>query len=420
MRIKYDHDQRDRLSPPLATPENPSGIEVTLTVKGVNMVVAPGLHPRTWDQYISRANRIKDFPEEEKTEAVEIYRFFKKEFGDGLLTKWLKERHPFTYAFFVDGNRNRRWLAAIGKNIRTVSSQEKFPRLKKRLANTSHAVEAMDVLDIAARFVRAGFAVKFDPDFSIKNHNKEPDLLLRFPPTREQVVVEVTSMSGSADMRASLRSFNAVSAAISSLRRQGSGYALRLYQSLEVTQLKVVTTQITNAVRTHDRTGRFISHSIPGMIDFAMASKADIERLQSWCSNHDLQQGSVVGPPGEDRIERAVSRLRKKTDKQLPENIPGIVVVEHETSFAERGGIEGMIEVFEPVVAEYPHLVFAVIAGGLWTQDEDLVKQHGRHWFVYRAGQGWFSKKYLIVDNPSRKVTLLDETKGRLLQAFLS
>ena len=141
--------------------------------------------------------------------------------------------------------------------------------------------------------------------------------------------------------------------------------------------------------------------------------------LAQWCRERGLRFGCLTGPPGFDRIERTASRLRKKAHRQLPRRKPGIVVVRHERAFWLHGSLEELINKLEPTVTEFPHMVFAAIGGGLWEQAEDEVRQIGPHWYIYRAGQGFFSEKYLLLENQKRNVSISDDTLDQLRQSFI-
>lgn len=166
-----------------------------------------------WDLYIQQCDTIK-LTEDQRQRSKDSFRYLQKTLGTGFLRRAFNERHPiFIWYFCNSAPPARLGLIRFVESLRAFETVPKFnaiiKRIKrrlKRIEDFQDITEAMAVVEIASRFLEAGFDVELEPAIQMKSglgdgRTKNPDFKIVDRETGQPIIVEVSRMMASDNQR---------------------------------------------------------------------------------------------------------------------------------------------------------------------------------------------------------------------------
>jgi hypothetical protein len=310
----------------------------------------------------------------------------------------------------------------------------------KRPKNLDELVEGKTVIEVAQKFLRAGFSVEFEPRVSVTDHRgvavpKRPDMRIVDGETGEDVVVEVSRMLPSDDQNLTSRTYEVIWSVLVRDAMLNDPEALknvlaprhimpraRILRGIEEDELKGVVEQIRNLVARVRASGEFGELLIADTIAVGIASYDDHDRVREWAASRGMRENDQIEGADilTDEVSRARVKLRDKL-KQLPEDRPGIVVLIPSATnlILFVYDIRWLALALAEEVQRHPKLLCAVMfhtfdEGGREVFTVDL----GKHTFTKLVRSDKTTEQSLIVRNPACKQPLTSITLEKLNAAF--
>jgi hypothetical protein len=134
-------------------------------------------------------------------------RYLRAVLGEGYLRRAHAQQNPLLFWFFLNfAPRARLSLIRFADALKALETAPNFravlKRIKRRISRPEHldeVAEGMSVVGVAHKFLRAGFAVEFEPGMRVPNRMgvpgpKKPDMKITNCKTGEEIIVEVSRM----------------------------------------------------------------------------------------------------------------------------------------------------------------------------------------------------------------------------------
>ena len=355
-----------------------------------------------WSQLIDRIEESDSLPEEEKTQGRKSFQSLKtKLFGDEEVDV---VAHPLLRRMGNIAPWNLRWAQWFASTLKELQSHEGYGSLESRIRDPEQAREAMTVVEVAADFLEQGYDITVEPD--IERFPKEPDLLIKRE-DRSPFVIEVTEIRQHREERKSTETVQRVSAAILKgcnvdvpLRQTG-----RIHKSLAEPHLSEVEKAVLKLAAKASEQGKLLTLEKPRTLELALAPEEKVDPLSEWAHERDLEVGRLEGPtPRVDHLDRIGKQLNWKQD-QLPEHIPGIVVLVGSQIFL-RYLADHSIALLEEELFQHEKTVFAVVKektigkGRFIDDDATYFDEHiDDHRLSERRRFGMLFEQFLVLQN---------------------
>jgi hypothetical protein len=392
-----------------------------------------------WDRHIEYCEVIDGLTTEQRVAAQIALKHLRRVFSrPNFLRDIASTAHPLAY--WVVRNTapwTRLWLVRVSEALQALKTAEGFPRLLGKLCATSQkhvvdSIEAFSVLEIAYKFLKAGFEVSsIEPAVVVanpsgKNANpscdpKHPDLKLVDPRSGEEIFVEVTALSPSQILRESQvtsdwlwrisLSYLWSDDLVRCVQVERMLTEAERYDLTEQVKQLVVRATSTNSLQTIDREE----------IKVGVAPVSCEANLVTWANERGLEFG-IAGLPIvlDGELDRLINyKLHRKMKKgQLPPQRPGILVITDQSMLTPVFSSHEIISKLTEESREYPNLWCVVITRPYLGQAETgtRVDLQGGHLIIDRAVADPLREQTIIVLNDGYKLS--SKSSDRIRDAF--
>jgi hypothetical protein len=396
-----------------------------------------------WDKYIQQCDLI-DLSDGDKRRAKESYQYLRGVLGEGYLKRAYRQRNPMLFWYFTNAaNLARLSLIRFTEALKALEGAPGYKAILRRIKrpkNLDEMIEGKSVIEVAQKFLRAGFSVEFEPRVSVKDHRgvagpKNPDMRIIDAETGEEVIVEVSRMLPSDGQNLTSRTYEVIwnvlvrdamlcdpEALKNVLAPRHILPRAKILRSIEEEELKGIVEQIRNLVDRVRASGKFGELIIPDTIEVGIASYDDHDRAREWAASRGMRENDHVEGADilTDEISRARVKLRDKL-KQLPEDRPGIVVLipAGTNLILFVYDIRWLVAALAEEVERHSKLLCAVMfhtfdEGG----KESFSVNLGPHVFTKLVRSDKATEQSLIIRNPACKHSLAAETLEKVGTAF--
>ena len=396
----------------------------------------------SWDKYIQQCDLI-ELSDNDRQRAKDSYSYLRSILGEGFLRRAENERNPIFLWYFVNAAPPKKLsLIRLVKALRNLEHSKNFRSALKDIKRRIRTVgdyekitEKLSTLEIANKFVEAGFHVEFDPQIDVINsrgqtRTKKPDLRVTDRETKEEIIVEISRMKASDHQELVSRTFRVIWSVLIDGGMHADPEALKnilqpryilpyavIHRGIEDDELKNIVDRLNKLIAHVRQTGEFGELIIPGVFEVGIASYNNHHLAKEWAARKGIRENDMVkGAPIEsDEIARARTKLQTEL-KQLPPGNASIVIIEAvENLFLLVYDISALAAYLGEEVKKYPQLHSAIFyhtfdAGG----GESFSRPISPHTFVQRVRRDSSTEQSLVVRNVDCTAVLQTKTLVRL------
>lgn len=401
-----------------------------------------------WGLYIQQCDRI-ELAEDLRKKAKDSYRYLQEKLGTGFLKRAFKERHPiYTWYFCNSAPPARLSLIRFTESLRAFETAPKFSailkRIKrplKRIEDLQDITEAMASVEVANRFLGAGFDVQLEPSIKVKASTgdgriKKPDFKIIDRQNGQAIVVEVSRMMASDNQRLTSATYNAVFDLLihwgmhsdpESFKdilnpRHILPYAI-IHRGIEKDELNKLVHDLKVLIEEVRATGEFRELIVPDTIEVGVASYDNHEVAKQWARDRGMREGDIVQGANisSDEIARTKVKIREKL-KQLPSDMPGMIVIEaKENLLLFVYDIRSLALTFAEEVANHRNLLRTVIFHSFIDgSTESTCANIGSHTFSHLVRPDRSTEESLTIRNAQCSSSVPAETLMKLDAVFIS
>jgi hypothetical protein len=343
-------------------------------------VYAKGPHLKTWSYHIQECNEDKRLTELERDKAISALQFLEKELGQDFLD-YACERHELYYDLVSKKWIYVTWFAEALIQLKSQNQEHNnYENLLRLLKLQRNFFSSIDVLENAYKFHKAGFDVVFEPQITVLNREKHPDLQLIDNTSATELIVEISTVGSSQrfnDSAAYIERLERIAAPLWIEELEGnvhcSGHIYQ-HEPFADTDLDKIADEVKKKIDQVKRGSplqELAQADIFGnkAIEIAVASQKDYESLEKWASRKGFTTGQITGPPmfDEDEFKREIRRTRgtiRKKLTQLSSDYPSGLVVKNSSLFWLPHTDQVKSELLK-VLDNNDHLVSLVLEGRL-------------------------------------------------------
>jgi hypothetical protein len=271
---------------------------------------------------------------------------------------------------------------------------------------------------MAVKLSYAGFKIAIDQTVSASDRIKKPDIKITNPENGEVIYVEV-SIQGENYITKEASMVN------SRIHDQlwkhfpKLNYSGKILKSLSENHLESVLLKLNRVIEKVLKENSFYELKIEGIIEIGIGPSHDTELLEQWSKKHGLKAGEFLGPKVSTN---ELQRLRGKIDteqKQLPNEFPGIVIINNNNLYLGSQVIDMVISELEEYVYRFPHLLFSIIYADYFCGSrESLIKVKDQHFYVVKPTDHLHTEEDIVLFNQFCKHKISPSTIAKVYNAF--
>jgi len=298
----------------------------------------------SWDKYILQCDLI-ELSDVDRQRAKDSFQYLRGVLGEGYLRRAYRQQNPMLFWYFTNAaGRARLSLIRLAEALKGLQGAPGYEAILKRIRrpkSLEDLLEGRSVIEVAQKFLRAGFSVEFEPRVSVPNHlgvaaHKRPDMRITDKETGEELIVEVSRMLPSDRQNLIDRTYDVIWRVLIDDAMHSDPEAFkdllnpryllpyaRIHRGIDDHELKGIVEQIRKLVDQVRSSGEFGEMIIPDTIEVGIASYDDHGPALEWAAGRGIRENDLVEGPDllSDEVVRAKVKLREKL-KQLPENMP--------------------------------------------------------------------------------------------------
>jgi hypothetical protein len=397
-----------------------------------------------WDKYIQRWDQ-SELGGSEKKRTNDSLRYLRSTLGEGYLRRADRRRNPMLFWHFTDwSNGARLSMIRFAEALKALEASKDFKAILKRVRrpkSLEELLEGRSVVDVAYKFFRAGFSIEeFEPhvrvpDYLGKAGSKYPDMKIVNRDTGEEIIVEVSRQKPGDDENLNSNTYDVIWYVLIHESMHCDPEALKnvtcprhilpfakIHRGIKEDELKGVVQKIRELVQKVRTSGEFDKLIIPDTIEVGIASYDDHHRAREWAASRGIREDYQIDPPviDTDEIARAKRKLSEKVYEQIPEDTPGIVVLEaSENLILFRYPVELLAAALGEEAQKHPKLLCAVMFHTFNDgKDEKLSVNLGPHTYNRVARSDGAAERSLILRNMACKHNVSAETLEKVGEAF--
>jgi hypothetical protein len=370
-----------------------------------------------WNKLIEHCDSLDELSGLEKKKAKRAFKVLQKQFGDSFLKSAFDARHPIFEYLINRAPWTRKWIIWFADAIGELKSQENHESLFARLQDAEKFPEALSVLEIACHLCRVGFTISVDPKVEISGGIKIPDLKACDVDNREEFFVEVSIQRTSEVEQEAWQTFER----IHSLFWRSVPfihYCGRVHKTLADKHLDQILKKVENILENCTKEGAFQEIVVKGVIEIGIAPEGDKEILHEWAVERGLKVGEFSGPSYDVNEVLRTKRTIRDEQRQLPRDLPNIVVVKNNNVFIHLKDVRATIGELEEEVYRHPHLLAAVVWGEQLGKAEDMAIMEDQHVFIRKSKASLITDQYIILFNKFCPMKVLAATITKVYNAF--
>lgn len=361
----------------------------------------------SWNYYYSVVRDSKYLIRSQKEEAIKSLDVLLNSLGSHWLSWAVKKNHPIFWdlrGIEADGNLSN--ILTLGHAISRLKNVKGFDSLFWKLKKNKDYYSTFTELEVALELRKKKASIVLEPQIN----GKKPDILCKYK--GKQVLFEVKSLGQAKNtLKATIT--------VSTLSSHGDvpiHPCGKVFKIMEGNELQDVKNEVSRICKTVIKTNSPRECHIPGKVKFYFVPegiKNRVEIYQKWCNKQEFfdmgtrgRKGGLLFPSDnvsqEKRVLTRLSRIKK--EKQLPENLPGIVFFEsHQFYFFIKENIEKMVGILRNNGDKIPNIVAIILESkviGGEIRKKKLVKEKNDHVLITSYPFGILQKDTLIVKNP--------------------
>lgn len=360
-----------------------------------------------WKHHIDGLERMDGFCWMEKQEAKESLEYLQGVLGDDFISKASGRipsigHHPLLMLLANFAPCSRRHIARFAAYLRILEGSQNLDKVVARLQDAAQFGHDALLIKLAAKLVREGLRARFEPTMPVLNNQKQPDLRLDDPLTRETVFLEVAAQAPAKRWREAtdLNSavFNAVFGISLDLCVSGHWHKTPSKQALGdlLERVKASARRGLN-----ERSIDFVQEE--GTLEMAVCHRDQrATLLDPWSKERGLSCGFLGPPISRNDTFRLKLKIQREQD-QLPRDSANVIVILAPDAFLGLGGVRRVIREVEEEVFKYDH-VHLVIVHGEYIDDREVpfIGQTGGHQYTRNIVDGTVENDLLLLNRDSR------------------
>jgi hypothetical protein len=375
-----------------------------------------------WTYHIEALDQISGFESQEKQEAKQALLYLQRVLGDDFLRRSSVDepfvaRHPLLRTLANFAPSSRRALTRLAYQLRILETSQNFCNVVARLHDVTQFDHDALVIKVASRLAAEGLQARFEPTMEVKNNQKQADLRLEDPVTRETVFVEVTTQGASQREREITDTNTAVLTAVF-----GTSYDACLsgrWESIPSKQalgriLKKIDDAKTRAIS--ERT--VVTVQEDGILEMALCHRDQANLLALWSVERDLSGNGLIGPTITCNDTVRIKRKIRDEQVQLPEEMANVLVILTPDVFFRAGGLRRVAREVEEGVFKRDHVHLVILHGEYMGGPEGpSACEVGEHRYTRRIVDGFAEHDLVLVNRHSQR-KLSDSLFSKFLRSF--
>jgi hypothetical protein len=400
-----------------------------------------------WDLYVQQSDRIQ-LTDDQKRRSKDSFRYLQEKLGTGFLRRAFNQRHPiYTWYFCNSAPPARLGLIRFVESLRAFESAPNFnsiiKRLKrplKRFEDFQDITETMAVVEVANRFVLAGFDVELEPGIQVNARRtggsiKKPDFKIVDGENGQSIVVEVSRMMASDNQRLTSVTYQRIFDLLVHWGMHSDPESLKdilnprhilpfavIHRGIEQQELDGIVNILRALIEKVRATGEFGELIVPGVIEVGIASYDNHDVAKKWARDRGMREGDMVQGANisSDEIARTKVKIRKKL-KQLPTNMPGMIVIEaKENLLLFVYDVRWLALTFEEEIANHSDLLRTIIFHSFVDGSTESVSANiGSHTFSHLVRPDSSTEESLTIRNARCSFSIPPETLRKLDAVFI-
>jgi len=365
---------------------------------GSNIILKSSEDYQSWDKLSEHCEILETLSNFEKEKAKRSFQFLKTIFGESFLKSAFETGHPLTQTITNLAPWTRKWFIWFAEALEELKEQENYDSLLIRIKDTKKFSEALSVLEVAHKLFKTGFKVCFDPKIKVGSNSKVPDIKVINKETDEIIYIEVSAQKQSKNQREA----SITAQKIVNTLWHGPFflyYCGRIYKTLSKRHLDEVTNEIKSVLEKVYAEKNFYEYLKEDVIELGLATEEDKQILEKWAVERKLKIGEIRGPPFDTNELIRVKRAIDKEQRQLPTDIPNIVVINNSNLFFHIKDMRKAISELEEEVYQHPHLLITIISGSYVGFAEETSFKKDQHAFIRKTKFDILCEQHIVLLN---------------------
>jgi hypothetical protein len=370
---------------------------------------------RNWDKWIQHCDIIENLTDIERERAKRAFRFLRSEFGEDFLAYVFDKRHPLLSYIVNLAPWTRKWIIRFVEALKELKDVEGYNGLVQRLKDKDKFPEGESVLEVAYRFLKAGFKIVIDP--STSPNRKVPDLEIMIEEKKEHLFVEVSVQR---ENMAQIKATRTMDGIMEPLWQSLPflNFCGKIHKSLSEKHLAEVLSEIKKTIGRMRAENAFQELIIEDTVELGFAPIKDKDLLEKWAKSRGLGIGELNGPSVDvDELQRTRMKIQKE-QKQLPLGNPNILVVRNENLYFSLKDVKAAINELEECVYEFSHILFVIVTGSYTGPRESETIMKDQHLFIKRSRDDWNVQEHIILLNRYCAFDISPATISKVYVAF--
>jgi hypothetical protein len=377
-----------------------------------------------WDPYILECDFIEGLTTEDRQRAKQALKYLRKVLGRDFLKDALEQGHPLLPLFLNRAPWTRLKLIGLADALEKMRGAENFKTTLKRIKDVppkgqeGEFAAGYSVLQMAYRFFRAGFRVRFVDDR--RGSHRRPDLELFNDETGEEVFVEVSVLRIAAEVEKiqALNGYMFLHIGGIEATAQVTAYG-EMLKSFDKSHADDVIMRIAQVAADVNESGE-LRELIDEYIAVGIAPRHKLEELNRWAAERGFEQNFAGAPINLSEMPRVQRKIRGKLE-QLPKDKPGIIVIPNLSMFLFNFfDLSQIIGELERQATDSPNLLAIVLSQGYI--DESLanitLEKSGPHIIINRVIAGCIEEPIIVVKNQAFAQSVSPSTLEKIAKAF--
>ncbi len=377
----------------------------------------------SWTAYEPTFKECADLTPLEKSRACQalkdleamLGRDFLKNMAERYPDEW--QTHPIFSLLLNFAPWTRKELTQIAEELLLLRQCDNFTQFLGHLKELQKVEHDLLVISTAARLVQQGLNISFEPTLPIAENQRQPDLRIENPRSKELLFLEASVLGSAPD---SGRAFRAMHKLLLPLMSLGSEmiWAGQLLKIPATPHLEEISDAVTKAAERAKAEQRFVQSFEEGTYSIAFCPKEKAEVLEQWCSGLHVRPGELIGPNVDDSSIDRLSRKICKEQEQLPEQRPNVILIKHADVFFRSSDIREVINILEEEVYKYPKILLAIIHGTHLGSSAPIVASKGAHRYTRRFSNEVKGEDNLILVNRYASEKISADTLTKFFNVF--
>jgi hypothetical protein len=376
-----------------------------------------------WNYQIGGLEKMDGFEGQEKHQAKEALLYLQGVLGDDFLRRCSTEipfvaRHPMLRWLANYAAGSRRSITRFADQLRILDGSQNLGNVLARLHDVSQFDHDALLIKAASRLVSDGLRARFEPTMDVKNNQRQPDLKLEDPLTREPLFLEVATQTSSQKEREITDTNSAVFGVVF-----GISYDLCLSGRWHQTPTPQVFGDILKRIQ-HGGV-RALGHRTlveveeEGVLEVALCHRDDKEcLLDPWSAKRGLSGCGFEGPVMTSNDTARIKWKIRSKQMQLPRDNANVIVIQAPDAFLRAGGVRRVINEVEEGVLEYDHVHLVIVHGEHIDSRAVPFTGHEReHRYTRRIVDGTAENDLLLFNRHSR-TKLSDNVLAKFCRFF--